>query len=253
MESGLNISLSQLQRTEEEFRLYRYSEISQFFISKYLEQIKKSDLNNPDSSNKQILIITGGVGAGKSTVTYNLIKHLNLEDFLFIGTDTIYYSTFAGEGSFDINRYNDARKFTDEIISQYVANNKSFIWETVFSKEKKFNFLEQCRLNGYKIITIFVGEESPEIQIERSSKRVQNDGYHFVEPEFIKDRYNKTLSAIERLNNCSNTFITFDNSAEKIKLVYYRSNEEQYIADTIPQWFSSIAGNMQGDSEVALK
>ena len=187
--------------------------------------------------NKTLYIITGGIASGKSTLSYNFIKHFDFINLPFVSTDVYYDIFFANNDQFD-KYYDKARKYTDERLDLYRESGESFVWETVLSKEKKRVFIERCKKEGYTIVCLFVGLENPHTAVERSISRA-TDGDRSVSPDFVLDRYNKSLSSLEWISLLADTLVVFDNS-NSLKLLLYKSTEEKYLADCLPDWVSCI-------------
>lgn len=187
--------------------------------------------------NKSIYIISGGIAAGKSTLSYNFINHFNLENLPFVSTDVYYSKFFLNDDQFE-KYYDKARKFTDERLELYIKNEESFVWETVLSKDKKRKFIEKCKNEGYEIVCLFVGLNNAEEAIKRSKAR-HLEGDHFVAEEFISDRHKKSIEALKWISNLADTLVVFDNS-EMLKLLVYKSESESFLADTLPEWVGDI-------------
>lgn len=187
--------------------------------------------------NKTIYIITGGIASGKSTLSYNFINYFNIAELPFVSTDVYYNVFFKNNDKFE-EYYNKTRQFTDERLDLYLSKGESFVWETVLSKEKKRNFLEKCKKEGYKLICFFVGVDNIEEVIRRSVNR-EKEGNHYVPREFIIDRYEKSLESLKWLPSVVDTLAVFDNT-EMLKLLIYKSEEENYFSENLPKWLESV-------------
>lgn len=177
------------------------------------------------STDKTVYIVTGGIASGKSTVTFRLINSLNLVSLSYISSDS-FYKVFYKEHDFD-SGYEKARELTDCLLDTYCENNKSFIWETVFSKDKKREFLKRLKKEGYTIVCIYVSVEDETIVESRSVERT-NYGYHSVPLDFIKDRQKKSRKALEWLLPMCDKFCLLENSGD-LSLIVYIDEKTLYI------------------------
>lgn len=185
-------------------------------------------------TNKIIYLITGGIATGKSVITYNLIRHFKLGNLPYVSSDTYYYKYYNLIANFD-EGYACARTHTDEVLNRYLQNGYSFVWETVLSKAKKEIFLKNCIQKGYKICTLFIGVETPEISFERATLR-KREGYHGVNCEFINDRFKKSIDSLNWILKISNIFVAIDNTALP-SLIYYFGADGVFRSSNIPNWF----------------
>lgn len=188
-------------------------------------------------TDKTIYLITGGIATGKSIFAYNLIRFFNLENLPYVSSDTFYYKYFCTNGNFSDN-YNCAREYTDKILSHYSKEYYSFIWETVLSKRKKETYLKNCKKNGYKLYVLFIGIDSPEAAYNRANLR-KLEGYHEIQLEFIKDRYNKSINSLNWLWEISDMLAVIDNTSLP-KLIYYFGSDGIYKCSDIPHWFANF-------------
>ena len=146
---------------------------------------------------KSAYIITGGIASGKSTIAYSLINYLGIETLPYLSSDTFYKAFFSENPSFE-DGYNMARKLTDSLLDKYIERNASFIWETLFSKKKKEEYIRKLKKEKYNIICIYISVDSIDEQITRASER-SRFGYHQVSSEFIVDRNNLNLESVNWL------------------------------------------------------
>ena len=184
-------------------------------------------------SNKIVYLISGGIAAGKSTLSYNVMRKLHLEQLPFVSTDIYYKEFFSQNVSFDVG-YARARTYTDKIIDYYIRIEQSFVWETVVSKEKKISTIHKLKECGYKLIYFFVGTSSAKIATQRSDKRVE-EGNHFVGEDFIIDRYERSLKTFPVVLQYADVAAVFDNTDE-LTLIYYKG-ETTFRTNCPPQWF----------------
>ncbi len=191
----------------------------------------------PSDKHPVVYIISGGISAGKSTLSYNFLKHFQKVDLPFLGNDTIHEVYFENQGEiFDFN-YNKARDFTDNAIALLIKNHSSFIWETVFSKDKKIDALKSLKDNNYKIVVLHVGTEL-ETALRRNKIREQLDG-NIVENDFIKDRYEKVIRYFPTVMSFADETYIFSNE-ERLELLLAKNDKENYRTQNMPTWATRL-------------
>ena len=195
--------------------------------------VYKPNKTYPSDKHPVVYIISGGISAGKSTLSYNFLKHYEKVELPFLGNDTIHEVYFENQSEdFDSN-YNKAREFTDNAIALLIKNHSSFIWETVFSKDKKIEALRFLKENGYRIVILHVGTEL-ETALQRNKIREQLDG-NKVEDNFIEDRYEKVIRYFPLVMPFANEVYIFSNE-EKLELLYVKNDKENYKTQNMPNW-----------------
>jgi predicted ABC-type ATPase len=158
------------------------------------------------TSSKQLWLLTGGNGAGKSTF-YRLF--LAPRGIKLVNADLI-----AGE----INRARpeefsyEAAEIAGRLMKDLLYKNVSFCYETVFSHESKIDFVAEARGQGYEIILVYIHLDTAELNEARVHQRV-TEGGHAVPAEKIKSRIPRTMKNIARTIPLANQVSLFDNSS----------------------------------------
>ena len=81
---------------------------------------------------------------------------------------------------------------------------------------------------GYKITTIYVTTESPEINLERIAKRGRdNDTY--LTPERVRGRYKRSLDLLSEFIKRSDMALAFDNSINYFAVFYKTPEGKNYL------------------------
>ncbi|RLA03595.1 MAG: hypothetical protein DRQ60_03945 [Gammaproteobacteria bacterium] len=186
-------------------------------------------------SNKQLWLLAGGNGAGKSTF-YS--KYLQPLDIPFVNADLIgrsIYPTSAEE-----NSYHSA-KIAQAIRYQNLEAGHTFCFETVFSHPSKLDFLGRARALDYQIILVFIHLDSVALNRARVAQRVQQGG-HNVPDDKIASRIPRLLENLRRaiplcdqvrlLNNSS-----VDNPFKPIATIRNRAGREvEQQQSPLPGW-----------------
>ena len=184
-----------------------------------------------------LIALAGSNGAGKSTF-YDAF--LSVEPLTFVNADII-----AAE--LGIRAY-EAAKFAEERRQEFVADGKSFIFETVLSDPvgEKIEFLRLAVTKGYAVVLFFIGLDSENTSIQRVAQRVTQGG-HDVPDEKIRSRYQRTLSNLRRAIRILPTVATYDNSDLRRPyrfLAAYENGSLVERSDPWPPWFADAVGNV---------
>jgi predicted ABC-type ATPase len=117
---------------------------------------------------------------------------------------------------------------------------KSFSFETVMSHPGKLKLMEEARKSGYKVYFYFVSTDNVAINLNRVEVRVKKEG-HYVDPEKIKSRYNRSLSLLYDAVRLSNRAYLFDNSGKYYELIAEVTEGKKVevldIDKNVPDWF----------------
>jgi predicted ABC-type ATPase len=165
---------------------------------------------------KRLYIISGCNGAGKTTVSFNILPEI-LSCKEFVNADEIArgISPFQPEkvaveaGRLMLNR-----------ISELMEDGEDFAFETTLSTRSYKNRVVQAQQKGYFVTLIYYWLEFPQLAEKRVELRVKEGG-HNIPKDVINRRY---IKGIQNLFNiympvCDYTMI-FDNSRPEPALVY---------------------------------
>jgi len=157
---------------------------------------------------KQLWILVGGNGAGKSTFYELILRPLGIP---FINADVIARELYPEDP--EGNSYT-AAKVAEQIRLEQIQAGNTFCYETVFSHPSKIDFLAQAKALGYKIILVLIHLDSPSLNKARISQRVAEGG-HFVPDEKVELRIPRTLTYVKKaLALCDHVRILDNSSAE---------------------------------------
>lgn len=138
---------------------------------------------NMDST-KQLYIISGCNGAGKTTASYTVLPDI-LQCKEFVNADEIArgLSPFNPE-SMAIEAGRLMLRRIDELLNEQ----KSFSIETTLATKSYMRLVHRAQEQGYKVSLIYFWLSSPDLAIERVAQRVRNGG-HNVPKEVVVRRY----------------------------------------------------------------
>jgi predicted ABC-type ATPase len=172
---------------------------------------------------KNLYIIAGCNGAGKTTATFTILPEIiNCKEFVNADEIAKGLSPFQPEkvafesGRIMLNRINELLK-----------ENQSFAFETTLSTKSYKQKIILAREKGYSITLLFFWLQSIELAKERVRMRVLEGG-HNIENDVIERRYKNGLKNLFELYLpiVDNAFI-FDNSNGKHDLIAEKVLHEQ--------------------------
>lgn len=138
--------------------------------------------------NKNLYIIAGCNGAGKTTASFTILPEI-IECKEFVNADEIAkgVSPFQPEkvafeaGRIMLNRINDL-----------LAGDQCFAFETTLATRSYKAKIEEAKLKGYRATMIFFWLDNVELAKDRVAIRV-SEGGHNIEPDVIERRYLKGI------------------------------------------------------------
>ena len=157
---------------------------------------------------KNLYIIAGCNGAGKTTASYTVLPDI-LECREFVNADEIAkgLSPFNPESvAFEAGRLMLQR------IDDLLKANETFSIETTLATKSYVNLVHRAQRQGYFVHLIFFWLESPELAINRVAERVSKGGHNIPE-DVIRRRYAAGLKNLfERFANEVDLWMIYDNS-----------------------------------------
>lgn len=159
-----------------------------------------------------VYIIAGPNGSGKSTLVTNFIN------YQIFGDKFVNAGIYAQTKFKDVKDQNERERLsmlyaTDE-FNRLVDENKTFIFETVLSHESKLDMIKRAKKKGYKIISIYVFTDLPEINVDRVNKRTAQ-GAIPVEENKVRARYVRSLINATNLKALSDEYYQMNNTRER--------------------------------------
>jgi predicted ABC-type ATPase len=184
------------------------------------------------SNSKQLWVIAGGNGAGKSTF-YNL--YLGKYGIKFVNADLIAKDLDSqNPEGLSYHAATLAAKIREDLISQGV----SFCFETVFSHESKIDFLAQAKANGYTIILVYIHLFDSSLNEARVKQRI-SEGGHNVPTEKIHSRIPRIRQLIKTALSIVDEARILDNSSKANpfqQIIVMKSGNYEAKADPLPEW-----------------
>jgi predicted ABC-type ATPase len=153
------------------------------------------------------LMIAGPNGSGKTSLTRWLRQH-DIEFGEYINPDDIASELF---GTYDA-RVAEAQTIADRRREACIAARRSFSFETVMSHPSKVDILVRAGAAGFFAQLFFVGNDDPQLSVERVALRVAQGG-HDVPTDKIIARWSRSMELLSSAIRSADEASVFDNSA----------------------------------------
>ncbi|SHF99806.1 zeta toxin family protein [Flavobacterium defluvii] len=172
---------------------------------------------------KNLYIISGCNGAGKTTASFTILPEI-LDCKEFVNADEIAkgLSPFQPEKvAFEAGRIMLHR------VNELLESNKVFAFETTLATKSYKSKINLAQEKGYKVILLFFWLQDVELAIERVKTRVFEGG-HNIETAVIKRRYiNGILNLFNIYLPIADEVMIFDNSFGKPELLAEKMLESE--------------------------
>lgn len=185
---------------------------------------------------RQLWVLAGGNGAGKSTFYRTQLEPLGVP---FINADKIANELYPDNP--EAQSY-EAAKIAEKMRYELLQKGRSFCFETVFSHSSKIDFIGRAKALGYEIILVFIHLETDKLNQARVAQRV-TEGGHSVPSEKIVARIPRLLKNIKTaLPLCDQVHLLdnslYDNPFQIIATI--RDQQVLYHANPLPDWAESL-------------
>ena len=187
-------------------------------------------------STKQLWMLVGGNGAGKSTF-YR--KYLEPRGMPFVNADVLARQVFPDDP--EGNSY-EAAQLATQMREQLLIDGANFCFETVFSHPSKIDFVAKAKAFGYQVVLVFIHVDSPSLNKARISQRVEEGG-HFVPDEKVETRIPRTLENIRRALPLCDYVRILDNSSYDDPFKQIATIRNQAITEhkqPLPAWAAGL-------------
>lgn len=196
------------------------------------------------SNLKQLWVLAGGNGAGKSTF-YNL--YLKKHGVKFVNADLIA-KEIDPDNPEDLNYQaaTIAAKIREDLLSQGI----SFCFETVFSHESKIDFIAKAKARGYQVILVYIHLIDSNLNEARVIQRV-SEGGHSVPSEKIHNRIPRIMKHIKAALPLVDEARFLDNSSKENpfqQTAVLKNGNYTGIASPLPEWAQEMLSDYLSDS-----
>ena len=188
------------------------------------------------SDTRQLWLLAGGNGAGKSTFYRSRLAPLEIP---FVNADLIARELFPDAP--EVHSY-EAAKIVEEIRDNLLLEGRSFCLETVFSHPSKVDFVGKAKVQGYQVILVVIHLESPNLNKARVAQRVEEGG-HNVPDDKIETRIPRLLRLIKSVIPLCDHVTQLDNSRADnpfVQIVTIRNGQVENMLDPLPDWAQEL-------------
>ncbi|MGD9369751.1 MAG: zeta toxin family protein [Desulfobacteraceae bacterium] len=189
------------------------------------------------TAEKQLWVLAGGNGAGKST--FYRISLLAERGVQFVNADMIA-AKINPECPEKVSY--EAAHLVERIRDEFLFKGISFCFETVFSHESKIDFIARAKACGYRIILVYIHLSTPELNEARVFQRVQEGG-HNVPSEKIHQRLPRTMKNVAVALPLADEAWLLDNSYRKKpfrRVALIRKGRRIQTEEPLPEWAEQI-------------
>lgn len=174
---------------------------------------------------KNIYIIAGCNGAGKTTASFTILPEI-LDCKEFVNADEIA----KGLSPFQPEKVAfEAGRIMLERIETLLKSNENFAFETTLSTKTYKQKLIQAKANGFKVKLLFFWLPTIEMAINRVAVRV-SEGGHNIPTDVITRRYSRGIENLFKIYiTLCDDWAVFDNSDETPELIAEGINSETII------------------------
>lgn len=184
------------------------------------------------SKKKQLWLLAGGNGAGKSTFYRTRLAPAGLP---FVNADILAKLLYPQAP--EAHSYH-AAKLAEHLRLQLLRQGRSFCFETVFSHPSKIDFAAQAKTLGYEIVLVFIHLSDPALNQARIAQRI-SEGGHNVPSDKIISRIPRTLKLIKKtLPLCDHVYILDNSRADNPfqQLAVIRDGQIIFRHDVMQDW-----------------
>ena len=185
---------------------------------------------------KNLYIISGCNGAGKTTASFNILPDLlNCKEF--VNADEIA----RGLSPFQPEKVSiEAGRLMLKRIDELIDSNQDFSFETTLSTKSFINTIDNAKSKGYYVTLIFFWLESIQLAKDRVQKRV-SEGGHNIEPNVIERRYKAGIKNLFKLYfDKVDSLLIYDNSKAKSELIAEKEIENELFTVHNSQKFNAL-------------
>lgn len=185
---------------------------------------------------KQLWMLVGGNGAGKTTFYEQFLKSKGLP---FINADIIAKELYPDDVEASSLK---AARIAEQIRYSKLREGVSFCFETVFSHPSKIDFIASAKALGYQTHLIWIHVENSALNEARVYQRVQAGG-HSVPVDKIHSRIPNTMKNIRHAVALCDSVWVFDNSRADSpfeKILILDEGNEVFRREPLPDWVMSM-------------
>ena len=188
------------------------------------------------NTKKQLWVLAGGNGAGKSTFYRTRLAPKGIP---FVNADIVAKLLYPHTP--ELHSY-DAAILAGQLRLQLLREERTFCFETVFSHPSKIDFVAQAKTLGYEIILVFIHLSDVSLNQARVAQRISEGGHH-VPDEKVMSRIPRVLKLIKQtLPLCNQVYILdnsrADNPFQQVAVI--RDSQINFQQHVMPDWAKEL-------------
>jgi len=187
-------------------------------------------------SKRQLWLLVGGNGSGKSTFYHTRLEPLGIP---FINADIIARELYPDAPE---DKSYDAAKVAQELRETLLQDGRSFCFETVFSHPSKIDFVAKAKALGYEIILVYVHLDSAMLNRARVAQRVFLGG-HNVPDDKVEQRLPRLKANVKiAIPLCDRVYLLDNSRTDNPFAVVAEISQGRSTSETLPlpDWASSL-------------
>ena len=164
-------------------------------------------------SKKELIIIGGANGSGKTTFAYEYLVELGID---FLNADVI---TKELEDKGIKHALIAAGRVFFSRLNQYILDEESFIVETTLSGSYINKVATKAKSAGYTVKLIYLFLDNPDLCIDRVRSRVIKGGHDVPEEDIVRRFYRSKNNFWSRMNTISDHWLLIYNGINSFQQV----------------------------------
>lgn len=189
------------------------------------------------TTSKQLWVLAGGNGAGKST--FYKTSLLSKRGVQFVNADMIAQN-INPEHPERVSY--EAAHLVERLRDEFLFKGISFCFETVFSHPSKIDFIAKAKACGYYVILVYIHLSGPDLNEARVFRRVAEGG-HSVPPEKIRSRLPRTMKHVAVALQLVDEARLLDNSYRDRpfrQVAHIRKGRRTHEIEPLPPWAAEM-------------
>ncbi|PHS70327.1 MAG: hypothetical protein COB23_04220 [Methylophaga sp.] len=188
------------------------------------------------NKDKQLWLLVGGNGAGKSTFYRTQLESLGLP---FVNADILAKKLYLEHAE---NKSYEAAKIAEPMRMELLQQGRTFCFETVFSHPSKIDFIASAKAMGYEIVLVFIHLENIALSQARVAQRV-SEGGHSVPEDKVSSRIPRVLQNIQQvLPLCDHCYLLdnsrLDDPFQRVAEIH--SGNISLKVELLPEWAKNM-------------
>ncbi|MEC7762055.1 MAG: zeta toxin family protein [Pseudomonadota bacterium] len=187
-----------------------------------------------------MVLLAGPNGAGKSTLYETRVAPAFKGPF--INADVIQRDELRDPS---MNASYEAARIAADRRADHLAQGLSFATETVFSHPSKLEVIEAARAQGFNVIVMHVGVDSPDLSVARVGLR-RDEGGHGVPEDKVRERFLRGQPLIRAAVKLADRGMVFDNSALNTPPAHCLTFTNGRLTEAkplLPDWVRAVYGD----------